>query len=172
MQYKRTAAWNQVQQAEEEAELVLGMDKDEFTRIMGSVFHEFDADQSGFLDPEEFERAIAGCGIPFSPSQIRMLMAAADVNEDGVSSAFPVAHILTDIACAVWHTHGTQHTQHTQHTQRSCKRRGAPNKLKRRWAHTTHTIHTAHTAHTAKKLRATWRAKQAQIKVDDANHTQ
>ena len=113
MQYKRTAAWNQVQQAEEEAELVLGMDKDEFTRIMGSVFHEFDADQSGFLDPEEFERAIAGCGIPFSPSQIRMLMAAADVNEDGVSSAFPVAHILTDITCALWHTHGTQQT-HTR----------------------------------------------------------
>ena len=116
VQYKRTAAWNQVQQAEEEAELVLGMDKDEFTRIMGSVFHEFDADQSGFLDPEEFERAIAGCGIPFSPSQIRMLMAAADVNEDGVSSAFPVAHILTDIACAVWHTHGTQHTHTHTHT--------------------------------------------------------
>ena len=81
VQYKRTAAWNQVQQAEEQAELVLGMDKDEFTRIMGSVFHEFDADQSGFLDAEEFERAIAGCGIPFSPSQIRMLMAAADVND-------------------------------------------------------------------------------------------
>jgi len=83
LQYKRTIAWQQVQAAEEEAEMVLGMHRDEFTATITSIFKEYDADRSGFLDHQEFEKAMRNCGIPFTETQIRMLMAACDVNEDG-----------------------------------------------------------------------------------------
>eukprot|EP00802_Teleaulax_amphioxeia_P011854 Tamp_11891.p1 GENE.Tamp_11891~~Tamp_11891.p1 ORF type:complete len:492 (+),score=144.46 Tamp_11891:135-1478(+) len=84
MQYKRTSAWKQIQGAEEEAEQVLGMDRDAFAMTMTSIFQEYDADHSGYLDPQEFEAAMRNCGIPFNDNQIRMLMAATDMNEDGL----------------------------------------------------------------------------------------
>jgi len=82
-QYKRTQAWKQVQDAEESAEMVLGMSKDDFTKVMGQVFHQYDVDQSGVLDEQEFENAMRTSGIPFSEQQVMMLMAAADMNDDG-----------------------------------------------------------------------------------------
>eukprot|EP00288_Rhodomonas_lens_P001440 CAMPEP_0177726846 /NCGR_PEP_ID=MMETSP0484_2-20121128/19997_1 /TAXON_ID=354590 /ORGANISM="Rhodomonas lens, Strain RHODO" /LENGTH=433 /DNA_ID=CAMNT_0019239443 /DNA_START=133 /DNA_END=1430 /DNA_ORIENTATION=- len=83
MQYKRTQAWKQVQDAEDEAEHILGMSKDDFTKIMGAVFHQYDVDQSGVLDEQEFENAMRNSGIPFTEQQVLMLMAAADMNDDG-----------------------------------------------------------------------------------------
>jgi Ca2+-binding EF-hand superfamily protein len=84
IQFKRTEAWKQMQAAEEEAENVLGMPRDEFAQAMTSVFQEYDADKSGCLDPAEFQGALSNCGIPFNETQIRMLMSAADLNEDGL----------------------------------------------------------------------------------------
>lgn len=93
MMYKRTAAWKQIQEAEEEAEMILGFDKDQFSAMISGLFHEYDADRSGALDPDEFERAIRNSGIPFSETQIRMLMAAADLNEDGLIEYGEFAHV-------------------------------------------------------------------------------
>ena len=59
------------------------MPRDEFAQVMGSVFKQYDADNSGYLDMQEFENAVRNSGIPFTPDMIRMLMAAADSNEDG-----------------------------------------------------------------------------------------
>jgi len=97
MQYKRTNAWKQIHEAEQEAENVLGMDRDQFTMMMTSIFQEYDADHSGFLDPEEFEAAIRRCGIPFSDTQIRMLMAAADINHDGMVEYGEFANVAVQL---------------------------------------------------------------------------
>ncbi|KAJ1471222.1 hypothetical protein T484DRAFT_1844971 [Baffinella frigidus] len=81
------------------------MPRDEFAKLMGSVFAQYDVDNSGYLDNGEFENAVRNSGIPFSPDQnavrnsgipfspdqilmlmaaaILMLMAAADANDDG-----------------------------------------------------------------------------------------
>lgn len=83
VQYKRTKAWKQVQEAEQQAELILGMSRDEFTQVMGSVFQEFDVDESGYLDEVEFENAMRKSGIPFTDQQIMMMLSASDVNDDG-----------------------------------------------------------------------------------------
>jgi len=83
VQWKRTQAWRQVQEAESQAESILGMSRDEFTKIMTSVFQEFDMDESGFLDEQEFELAMRKSGIPFTDQQLMMLLAATDVNDDG-----------------------------------------------------------------------------------------
>mmetsp|Transcript_54599 Transcript_54599/g.144273 ORF Transcript_54599/g.144273 Transcript_54599/m.144273 type:complete len:445 (+) Transcript_54599:15-1349(+) len=83
MQLKRSKAWRLVREAEEEAEQVLGMTKDEFTRVLGSVFHQYDKDGSGSLDYDEFFIAVSNSGIEFTEDQVYMLMAAADVNDDG-----------------------------------------------------------------------------------------
>jgi Ca2+-binding EF-hand superfamily protein len=84
VQYTRTAAWKQIQGAEEEAVMVLGMSRDDFATIMTGIFQAHDLDKSGTLNTSEFEAAIKTCGIPYSQSQIRMLMAAADLNADGL----------------------------------------------------------------------------------------
>jgi len=97
LQYKRTAAWKQIQGAEEEAEMVLGMDRDQFAVIMSSIFQEYDVDKSGFLDPGEFEAALKNCGIPFNDQQIRMLMASADVNDDGVVEYGEFANVAVQL---------------------------------------------------------------------------
>lgn len=97
MQYKRTAAWKQMQGAEEEAEMVLGMNRDEFATIMTGIFQEYDADKSGALDPNEFEAAIKNCGIPFNENQIRMLMAATDVNADGLVEYGEFANVAVQL---------------------------------------------------------------------------
>jgi len=82
-QLKRSKAWRLVKEAEDEAEQVLGMDRNEFTRVLGSIFHEYDRDNSGSLDYDEFYAAVSNSGIGFSEDQIYMLMAAADVNDNG-----------------------------------------------------------------------------------------
>uniref|UniRef100_A0A7S0VQW8 EF-hand domain-containing protein n=1 Tax=Hemiselmis tepida TaxID=464990 RepID=A0A7S0VQW8_9CRYP len=83
VQFKRTKAWKQVQDAEQQAELILGMSRDEFTKVMGTVFQEFDVDESGYLDETEFENAMRQSGIPFTDQQVMMLLSASDVNDDG-----------------------------------------------------------------------------------------
>jgi len=80
---RRAQAFRQVMEAEAVAEEFLGMPRDEFAQVMGSVFKQYDADNSGYLDMQEFENAVRNSGIPFTPDMIRMLMAAADSNEDG-----------------------------------------------------------------------------------------
>ena len=97
LQYKRTAAWKQIQGAEEEAEMVLGMHRDQFAVVMSSIFQEYDVDRSGYLDPNEFEAALKNCGIPFNEQQIRMLMASADVNEDGVVEYGEFANVAVQL---------------------------------------------------------------------------
>jgi len=97
LQYKRTAAWKQIAGAEDEAEMVLGMSRDEFAIAMTSIFQEYDADKSGYLDPEEFEGAIRNCGIPFDDTQIRMLMAATDLNADGLVEYGEFANVAVQL---------------------------------------------------------------------------
>mmetsp|Transcript_35765 Transcript_35765/g.111891 ORF Transcript_35765/g.111891 Transcript_35765/m.111891 type:complete len:341 (+) Transcript_35765:181-1203(+) len=83
IQFQQTEAWKQVNSAEIAAEQYLGMSRDEFTSIMGSVFQQYDTDKSGYLDLGEFMAAMRDSGIPFTDKQLIMLMAEADQNDDG-----------------------------------------------------------------------------------------
>eukprot|EP00960_Hanusia_phi_P040068 754228-Hanusia_phi.AAC.2 len=83
IQFQQTEAWKQVNSAEIAAEQYLGMSRDEFTSIMGSVFQQYDTDKSGYLDLNEFTAAMRDSGIPFTDKQLIMLMAEADQNDDG-----------------------------------------------------------------------------------------
>ena len=76
---------------------VLGMNRDKFATSMTSIFQQYDADHSGFLDPQEFEAAMRNCGIPFNDTQIRMLMAATDLNEDGLVEYGEFANIAVQL---------------------------------------------------------------------------
>jgi len=117
VQYKRTAAWKQVQEAEQQAELILGMPKDEFTKVMGSVFQEFDVDESGYLDEVEFENAMRKSGIPFTDQQIMMMLSASDVNDDGRIQYGEFAEIAVQLMAYVQRESEVQAVMESQEAQ-------------------------------------------------------
>lgn len=84
VQYQRAAAWKQVTETEAIAEMVLGIPRDEFCKTVGSAFQAADKDKSGTLDPREFDECLRNCGVALNDDQIKILAAAADVDQDGM----------------------------------------------------------------------------------------
>ena len=84
VQYQRAAAWKQVTETEAIAEMVLGIPRDEFCKIVGAAFQAADKDGSGTLDPQEFEECLKSCGVSLTEEQVKILSAAADVDQDGM----------------------------------------------------------------------------------------
>ena len=59
-------------------------EKDRLAQIAGNVFKQYDADNSGTLDRQEFQRCLTESKLGFSERQIAHMMAAADTSEDGL----------------------------------------------------------------------------------------
>jgi len=60
------------------------MSQQELEDIVLQIFKEFDEDQSGFLDRQEFKKCLASARLGLTSREINTIMAEVDENEDGV----------------------------------------------------------------------------------------
>ena len=99
MQKKEDAVAEAVENA-----LVHGMNKEELTACLESIFREVDADGSGTLSREEFSNALSGMELGLTRREINSLMFQIDQNDDGCISyqefmplAFDLLRKLTEM---------------------------------------------------------------------------
>ena len=78
------------------------MTPDEFSSVLHQVFVEYDKNENGLLDPQEFEEAITSSGIQFSPKEKMMMLLAADENEDGDISYGEFAAVALQVLLVVF----------------------------------------------------------------------
>jgi Ca2+-binding EF-hand superfamily protein len=91
----------------EAKEVVHGLDKDHFERLMLESFNAADKDGSGQLDPHEFRHAIKKTGLELTKEEVHELRMRTDANGDGeitIQEFIPTAFaLLVDIQTEAIH---------------------------------------------------------------------
>ena len=85
-------------------------------------FQAADHDKSGSLDPQEFEECIRSISLNFSEDDIKLLLAAADVNQDGQIQYGSLSLCLSvSLSLSLSYTH--THTHSLTHSLLGCRTR-------------------------------------------------
>jgi len=99
------AAYLEEQQAGQQSDMLFGKERQEIYDVSMEAFAEFDADQNGTLDPQEFKDCLMKTellGRPLNEKEFTSILAAVDEDKDGRISYEEFLNMVLDVLQYFW----------------------------------------------------------------------
>merc|ERR1712127_923237 len=99
------AAYLEEQQAGQQSDMLFGKERQEIYDVSMEAFAEFDADQDGTLDPQEFKDCLMKTellGRPLNEKEFTSILAAVDEDKDGRISYEEFLNMVLDVLQYFW----------------------------------------------------------------------